>query len=920
MAERVKYDEAVCIEMASEMLRRYDNGEVEANITSAVRDFLIQTGLARREEIVEENPPSDGSRRAVDLTALDTFIEVKRGVRTGRQRQFDDGYVRQIDDYLRQSAEQGRPRMGILTDGKHWLSRWANAGPPQDKRPYTFTLGDADQGTRLYEWLRDEALVASEDVTPDRAEIEKQFGPGGLRYQHEIRELTTLYGRFASYETIRVKRRLWFDLLRTAIGEVASDRQELDDLFVRHTYLIAVIGMALQARFGIDIRQLAENSTADLVSGREFFRRTGLQGVVESDFFTWPSEVGGASFLQVLARRVARLDWRHAPADIASILYESVIPPEERRQLGEYYTPDWLARAMVQELILDPLCKTVLDPACGSGTFVVEAVSHLLAAAKEAQLDPKETLDRLRTSVAGVDIHPVAVHLARAAWVLAAQPAIQSAIDQGFSGPVTVPIYLGDSLELGFRTDDMFSEHQITIFAKDKDDAEVPLEFSRSLVNEAETFDALMGDVSAYIERGEDPMQALDDNHIRSEERHTLRDTIASLQELHAQGRDHIWAYYTRNMVRPVVFSQKKVDVIIGNPPWISYNQTKREMRAGLEVLSKLAYGIWQGGRYASNQDVAGLFFARSVDLYLNDGGTIGMVMPHSALQTGQYAKWRTGSWANVRGLVTLSVDFGHKIAWDLEQLEPNTFFPIPASVAFAKRLGIADKGVPLSGQVERWRGSAGAEDVRRESVGITNTATVGESPYAEYSHQRAAIRPRCLMFVHRVENPAIIQAGGTVTVDPRRGPQDKAPWRDLDLTTITQQTIEESHVFDIHHGETLVPYGTTEPLEVILPLQRGDIALPADPKGVGGARLAAMAPRMRERWRAISGLWDKYKAQANTLDLLASIDHYGKLSAQVKWQNGPRNRPVRLAYSAAGEPTAALLPEANILIDERLY
>ena len=122
---------------------------------------------------------------------------------------------------------------------------------------------------------------------------------------------------------------------------------------------------------------------------------------------------------------------------------------------------------------------------------------------------------------------------------------------------------------MGFRTDDMFSEHQITIFAKDKDDAEVPLEFSRSLVNEAETFDALMGDVSAYIERGEDPMQALDDNPSGSEERHTLRDTIASLQELHAQGRDHIWAYYTRNMVRPVVFSQKKVDVIIGNPPWI---------------------------------------------------------------------------------------------------------------------------------------------------------------------------------------------------------------------------------------------------------------------------------------------------------------------------------------------------------------
>ena len=66
---------------AAEILRRHDNFEPEANITSAVRDFLIPTGLVRSEEMVEENPPSGASRRAVDLTALDTFIEFKRRTR-----------------------------------------------------------------------------------------------------------------------------------------------------------------------------------------------------------------------------------------------------------------------------------------------------------------------------------------------------------------------------------------------------------------------------------------------------------------------------------------------------------------------------------------------------------------------------------------------------------------------------------------------------------------------------------------------------------------------------------------------------------------------------------------------------------------------------------------------------------------------
>ena len=57
-------------EAAGQILSRHEALQPEANITSAVRDFLTATGLARSEEIIEENPPSDGSRRAVDLTQI----------------------------------------------------------------------------------------------------------------------------------------------------------------------------------------------------------------------------------------------------------------------------------------------------------------------------------------------------------------------------------------------------------------------------------------------------------------------------------------------------------------------------------------------------------------------------------------------------------------------------------------------------------------------------------------------------------------------------------------------------------------------------------------------------------------------------------------------------------------------------------
>ena len=161
MAAQIDYNDPRYAQAAAEILRRHDNGEPEANITSTVRDFLILTGLASGEELVEENPPAQGSRRAVDLTALDTFIEFKRRIGTAGGFNPNAEYVQQLDDYLEQSEKQGRIRIGILTDGKRWLLRWPNAGPVRTALPYAVTLEDSDRRwITLFEWLRDHALSA----------------------------------------------------------------------------------------------------------------------------------------------------------------------------------------------------------------------------------------------------------------------------------------------------------------------------------------------------------------------------------------------------------------------------------------------------------------------------------------------------------------------------------------------------------------------------------------------------------------------------------------------------------------------------------------------------------------------------------------------------------------------------------------
>ena len=136
------------------------------------------------------------------------------------------------------------------------------------------------------------------------------------------------------------------------------------------------------------------------------------------------------------------------------------------------------------------------------------------------------------------------------------------------------------------------------------------------------------------------------------------------------------------------------------------------------------------------------------------------MVLPHSALQAGQYSKWRTGAWRTNQGTQTLSVNFGFKTAWDLYNLEPNDFFPIPASVVFAENLGLVGKAVPLAGDVELWRGTTGIDDVQRQPVMVSDANVAVTSPYAAKALNGATIFPRRLFFIEETENTARVRGG----------------------------------------------------------------------------------------------------------------------------------------------------------------
>ncbi|MYJ76237.1 MAG: hypothetical protein F4089_14600, partial [Gammaproteobacteria bacterium] len=71
----------------------------------------------------------------------------------------------------------------------------------------------------------------------------------------------------------------------------------------------------------------------------------------------------------------------------------------------------------------------------------------------------------------------------------------------------------------------------------------------------------------------------------------------------------------------------------------------------------------------------------------------------------------------------------------------------------------------------------------------------------------------------------------------------------------------------------------------------------------------------MRSRWRAVSELWEAHKGANNRLDLLQHLDYMRKLSSQFG-----STADTRVLYAKSGRPTAAVLTDPDLLVENSLY
>ena len=907
------------------LLQCHEEGRSENDIRSAFRDFLLRTGIINDEmEVKTEVPPGRESQRSVDMYVRNTYVEFKTNIVSGSGVSADA--VAQLDDYLLKANQSGYGiQNGILTDGKRFLKRNVGDHILPLAPSSLFVFDRSEQGHRVREYVHGIIDTDAREIKPSMETLTAHLCIDSDLLKQATALLYTAHLAHRDDPAVAVKRRLWQDLLQVALGqESASDIKRDDWLFIRHTYLITLTALILQRHFGIDVEREAETNPEGLLDGRTLERYTGVKGVIESDLFLWAHAVGETQYVRAIARKVAQFDWTETADELAATLYQNTITQEERKSLGEYYTPRWLAQAIVDELVDDPTETVTLDPSCGSGTFIECLVRKIISAADG--LTPSQKLDRLLRNVIGVDTHPVAVQLAKATWVLNCQKVITDARALGNSlPPIVPPIHLGDSLQLRYDRRTLLNHGTITILTSEvspESGREVQFRVPLSLAQRTEEFDRLMLAVADEVKRDGNPIEVLEDGcDAVGTERKELRETVGLMQELHAHGRDHVWAYYLRNMVRPAVISESKVDVIVGNPPWLTYSNSADIVREELVRLSQRTYGTWAGGKNAANQDVSTLFFARVADLYLREGGRIGMVLPHSTLRSGQHLKWRSGNWVGKENGCEYSVDmdFGVKDPWDLDNLDPNTFFPMPASVVFAQLLGrnTEESNALAPGSVEVWRGKTATSDVTRDVETLLHDDGEFHSPYHNFARRGTDIFDRRLYFISVYPNPVFLALPNTWVTVPRISTQDK---KQYDVRRLDRELLHGDSIFNIYLGESIAPYYALPPHKAALPVDKRTMTMPLKDDGSGEVDPRKLERNMERRWETMCQLWDENKGANDKKTLSQNLDWIGKLSSQLAWCVDPGERPIRIAYTTSGEPSAALIEDPKAILDTSLY
>lgn len=169
------------------------------------------------------------------------------------------------------------------------------------------------------------------------------------------------------------------------------------DLFIRHTYLLILSRSILVSVFFPD---LIEDSLTLKEINDDFAKKSITTDF--SEFFNWLDK--GKPIL-IKVQKLFR-EAQFEKSDVFSPIYQELITKGERHSLGEFYTLPEMAKLMVERVYR--INEMVLDPTCGSGTFLVEIINFI-----ENSSDDIDVKIKAFNRIYGFDINPIAIFISK---------------------------------------------------------------------------------------------------------------------------------------------------------------------------------------------------------------------------------------------------------------------------------------------------------------------------------------------------------------------------------------------------------------------------------------------------------------------------------------------------------------------------
>jgi hypothetical protein len=410
-------------------------------------------------------------------------------------------------------------------------------------------------------------------------------------------------------------------IMRMLYGEASEGFFE--ELFTKHTYMHMTVLASLAEALGY------EGSLEDLCSG------SLLRVEVALPYLNWwrvalHGDLRGTlmEVLKDVVMRAGLIDWSLETAeDVFRSLYEFLIEPDTRRRLGEYYTPLWLVDMMVREF--DMRERIVLDPFCGSGTFLVRAFHR--------KVDLSEDVEKAFSEVIGYDVNPLAIAVARAELII-------SYFRRARREPDNPPlIYHIDTLAMWFGGESTLAPELTNLVNNAKSYLQMLINFN--IVNVGKTsevlaklrdleksltlsirfaYNACKTDVYCLKREIENYLLNLlaneEDAFIKSFidhfKMHRISRTIANLIDKH--GGNDVWSVVLISIYAPILMTRFKPDVIITNPPWIPVTEFGAPYAENVRnyMLSKIKMRVGEkASQILAGADIATAALGKSIEL-----------------------------------------------------------------------------------------------------------------------------------------------------------------------------------------------------------------------------------------------------------------------------------------------------------------